>query len=477
MEPGQAVLEARAVSKRYGAVQALKDVSLSVTAGEIHAVLGENGAGKSTLMGVLSGFTVPDAGSVFLKGKPLPVGKPFECRRLGVGMIHQHFTLVPEFTVAENLALARLDSLTRPIRVMDLAEPSLELARQLGWQIQATAKVRSLPVGAQQRVEILKALSGDADVLIFDEPTAALSQDEVRDLFRVLSRLKDAGRAIVLIAHKLAEVLAIADRVTVLRKGVYVAESPVADTNEFQLAEWMVGHLPPGLNKATQSGLKPGLQATDVSVFGDRGEAAVRRVSFEVHRGEILGFGGVDGNGQVELAEALARVRTFQGEMSFQGTDPAVAFIPQDRQIDGLALTMSVKDNLAIGRLPSAIVRRGRLRKWAVELANRFDVRVDSVDDPVGELSGGNQQKVVVARVLDSRPDLLVALNPTRGLDIQATEFVHRSILAARDAGAAVALFSTDLDELAALATRTLFMSSGRLYESSQAVALVGGES
>lgn len=473
MTADQPLLQAKEVSKRYGSVQALDRVSVDFAAGEIHAVLGENGAGKSTLMGALAGFVTPDRGEILLDGTKVPLGRPFECRRLGIGMIHQHFTLIPEFTVAENLALARLDSLVKPLDVRKLSRHALDLADELGWHIAPQARARSLPVGTQQRVEILKALAGDARVLIFDEPTAALSQSEVSDLFRVLRRLKDQGAAIVLIAHKLAEVLAVADRVTVLRKGKWIGSKLTEDTNEFELAEWMVGSLPPGLQKDASHALNPGLVARGLTVKGDRGEPAVRSVNFEIRRGEILGFGGVDGNGQIELAEALAGVRPYEGVI--EGDCKRASYIPQDRQVDGLALTLSIKDNLSIGRTQSPILRAGQLRRKAEELVARFEVAVASIEDPVGALSGGNQQKVVVARVLDSQPDLLVALNPTRGLDIRATEFVHRSILQARDQGTAVALFSTDLDELAALSSRTLFMSSGRLVEASGASALVGG--
>lgn len=475
MSSSEPLLEARSISKSFGVVRALDDVTVAFAPGEIHAVLGENGAGKSTLMGVLAGFVVPDAGATFLNGEALPLGKPFDCKRLGVGMIHQHFTLVPAFSVAENLALAQLDSLWKPLNVNVMAKQALKLADELGWRIDPAAKVRTLPVGTQQRVEILKALAGDADALIFDEPTAALSQDEIRDLFEALRSLRRKGKAIILIAHKLSEVLVVADRVTVLRKGRFVATAAVQDTNELELAEWMVGRLPAGLSRKPTEALLPGLEVERLEVFGDRGEIAVDHISLSIGRGEILGIGGVDGNGQIELAEALAGVRPYEGQIDFEGKEPVLAYIPQDRQKDGLALTMSVKDNLMIGRVGSGFLNRKALSLWAKGLADQYDVRVDSVEDPVGALSGGNQQKVVVARVLDSKPDVLVALNPTRGLDIRATEFVHRSILEARDRGAAVALFSTDLDELAALSTRTLFMNSGRLYDPSGASALVGG--
>lgn len=476
-------LEVRNVGKRYGSVQALADVSATFRAGSIHAVLGENGAGKSTLMGVLSGFVRPDSGVATLDGEPIPTGRPFDCKRFGIELVHQHFTLVPNFTVAENLALARVERLGQAFLAGDCAEPALSLARQLGWEIPGAARVRDLPVGVQQRVEILKTLVGDARVLIFDEPTAVLGADEVEDLFRVLRQLRDRGKVILLIAHKLAEVMAVADEVTVLRRGRKVAESSVAKTHPRQLAEWMVGEVPAVADSATPPPMGPGLTVRGLWVRGDRGEEAVRGLDFEIARGEILGFGGVDGNGQVELAEALARVRPFLGEATFHEEDePTIAYIPQDRQQDGLALGMSIRDNLLITghRDPELskgpVLRSRRVAEWCQGLVERFRIKVGRVSDPASALSGGNQQKVVVSRALARVPDLLIAVNPTRGLDLQATDFVHRQIRAARDAGAAVALISTDLDELAALAGRTVFLGRGELKGGDLADALAGGK-
>jgi simple sugar transport system ATP-binding protein len=461
-------------------VTALDDVSAEFTPGEIHAVLGENGAGKSTLMEIVAGFLMPDRGSVLLDGRPLPLGRPFECKRLGIAMIHQHFTLVPEFTVAENLALARIDRPAGRLDVLDLAGPSLALASRLGWDVKANVKARLLSVGAQQRIEILKAMGGNGDVIIFDEPTAVLSPGEVEDLFRVLRELKSAGKAIVLIAHKLSEVMAIADRVTVLRKGRWVASAPIADVTPGQLAQWMVGTMPEAVAPTPPMPGEVILAVREAVVLGDRREVAVRGVSLEIRRGEILGVGGVDGNGQVELAEAMARIRPLaSGALTIAGA--GVGYIPQDRQADGLAMGMSVADNLLIGGYRSPRLTSGpflavaRIREWVAGLIDRFGIKVDRPDDPVAQLSGGNQQKVVVSRILDAAPDLLVAVNPTRGLDIRATGFVHAAILRARDDGAAVALFSTDLDELSALATRRVFLSRGRLVEGDDAEALLGG--
>jgi general nucleoside transport system ATP-binding protein len=474
------MLTVTSVSKSYGPVTALSDVSATFAPGEIHAVLGENGAGKSTLMGILAGFVVPDRGSVTLDGKEIPYGRPFECKRLGIEMIHQHFTLVPQFTVAENLALARIQGGPRPLSVSASAASGQQLADRLGWSIEPTTKTRALSVGAQQRLEILKALSGDAGVVIFDEPTAVLSPGEVEDLFRVLRELKVLGKTVILIAHKLSEVMAIADRVTVLRRGRWIASRPIDEVTPQQLAEWMVGEMPAPLAAGTQSSGDPKITLSDVVVLGDRREQAVRGVSLTIAKGEILGIGGVDGNGQVELAEALAAIRPIASGSIDRG-DASVGYIPQDRQQDGLAMGMSISDNLLIAghRKPGLargpfLVGKG-ISVWVSSLIERFGIKVGRPADPVASLSGGNQQKVVVSRTLDTTPGLLVAVNPTRGLDIKATEFVHSVLLQARDAGAAIALLTTDLDELAALSTRRVFLSRGQIVEEQDAAALLGG--
>jgi general nucleoside transport system ATP-binding protein len=468
------MLSVRSVSKRFGPVLALDDVTLEFSPGEIHAVIGENGAGKSTLMGILAGFVEPTKGEVTFNGQPLPVGRPFECKKLGIGMVHQHFTLVGELTVAENLALSRVDSVYEALNLTALTRSAMDLAEKLGWQVDPGAKVKDLPVGVQQRIEILKALAGDAEVLIFDEPTAVLSPDEIEDLLRVLQELAGLSKTVILIAHKLREVLAVAQRISVLRRTGLMATVPRAEADERKLAEWMVGELPPELNRPTGAS-EPGLEVQGLWVRGDRGNRAVQDVSLTLSSGEVLGIGGVDGNGQVELAEALAQIRPVEsGTMLWKGgpvDKVAIGYVPQDRHTEGLALRMSVKDNLLIGALErqdlagSRILDSARIGTWAHEIVDRFSIKVDHIDDPVSSLSGGNQQKVVVGRVLDAAPSLLVVVNPTRGLDVRATEFVHRQLLAAKEAGTAVALFSTDLDELAALADRTVFMSGGRLSE------------
>lgn len=474
-------LSATNVSKRYGTLLALDRVSVSFLPGEIHAVLGENGAGKSTLMGVLSGFTAPTEGEVALDGRPIPLGEAFACKQLGIEMIHQHFTLAPEFTVAENLALARLPGLVRSADPLRVASRALDVAKDLGWEIDPKARVRDLSVGVRQRLEILKALSGEAKVLIFDEPTAVLAPDEVADLFRVLRQLRDEGRIVVLIAHKLSEIAAVADRVTVLRRGKWIATVPLSETNTEELARWMVGEMPPRAVLPDSGALRDGLSVEGLVVRGDRGETAVRGVSFEARRGEIFGVGGVDGNGQVELAEALAGVRPpGAGTIRFAG-ERNVGYVPQDRQADALALTMTIEDNLLVTGHRRADLSRGPFlrpkaaRDWAEGLIERFAIKASGPDEYVGSLSGGNQQKVVVSRTFDAAPNLLVVVNPTRGLDVKASAFVHERLREARAGGAAVVLFSTDLDELYALADRAVFMSRGELREDRGAASLVGG--
>lgn len=480
----QPLIAIRGLCKRFGPVQALRNVSASFEAGEVHAVLGENGAGKSTLVNLLAGFLMPDVGSLELDGAPLPLGDPVAIRNMGVAMVHQHFMLVPEFTVAENLALARMGRRFERLEPLERAGASLAMAERLGWTLDPRARTGDLPVGVQQRIEILKALGDDRRVLILDEPTAVLGPDEVEELFRVLRDLRDKGMAILLIAHKLSEVMAVADRATVLRRGEVVATAPIAEVDEATLAAWMVGDVPPRAERTSREtpASFQGLRLSDLQVSGDRGEAAITDLSLDVPQGAIVGIGGVDGNGQVELAEAIVGVRGFSGELVWvPHGEPAVAYIPQSRQKDGLALKMSVLDNLAIAGHQREDMRRGpflrsrALAHWGGELVGQYAIKVGALEDPVGSLSGGNQQKVVVARELDREPDLVVAVNPTRGLDVRAARFVHEQLAQARDRGAAVLLISTDLDELAAMADETYFLLRGRLRSGEGAEAMVGG--
>lgn len=472
-----AEIRAENLSKAYGTVRALAQVSAHFREGEVHAVLGENGAGKSTLMGILAGFIRPDAGNVTLDGQPLPLGQPDLCRKAGIGMVHQHFMLVEDFTVEENLALARLERLAAPLSLEDRAAPGLRLAQELGWPLEPQAKVRDLPVGVRQRLEILKCLADDAPVLILDEPTAVLGPAEVEDLMRVLAQLREGGKTIILIAHKLSEVLAICDRVTVLRKGEFIATAPRAEVTSDQLAEWMVGEVPA---LATRTDSTPGeivLRLDSVTAKGDRGEDALRNLSLTVRAGEIVGIAGVDGNGQVELAEVAAAIRPTLQSPGDRGKN-GVVYIPQDRQSDGLALQMSIFENMLIsGHRRPELTHRGfikirQARNWAEGLRQRFEVKSPSIDDLASGLSGGNQQKVVISRSLDQTPELVICVNPTRGLDLRAAAFVHQCLRDVCARGAGVLLISTDLDEIAALAHVRWFISRGSL--SRDLAAMVG---
>ncbi|MBA4292979.1 heme ABC transporter ATP-binding protein [bacterium] len=461
------LLAVQSVSKAYGSVQALREISAEFFSGEVHAVLGENGAGKSTLMGMIGGFVVPDNGVLVFDGSELPVGKPFEVRGTGIRMVHQHFMLVPQLTVRENFALAQLEGGVRRLDADRLAQDAVEIGQKLGWEVDLDARAGELQVGAQQRVEILKALAGEARVLILDEPTAVLSPAEVDELFGVLRALTSQGVAVLLIAHKLSEVMAVADRVTVLRRGEFVASCLIGETNRDQLAEWMVGEMPEPPEIRDREFGEVVVRGEGIRAKDDRGVEVVCGIDLEVRAGEILGVGGVDGNGQVELAEVLAGVRMFSGQL--EGIDE-VGYIPQDRQSDGLALGMSIEENMLLGSMPKEVfsgifVLPGKVRNRAHQLIEEFQIKFGSAGDSAGSLSGGNQQKIVAARTLSQKPRVVVAVNPTRGLDLKATDYVHSRLLQAADEGAAVFLFSTDLDELAALADRTVYMDRGRFTE------------
>ena len=487
------LLQMRGITKRYGATVALNDVAFDAQAGQIHALLGENGAGKSTLMQILSGLTRPDSGQILLHGKPVALDSPREARTSGIAMVHQHFTLVPAFTVAENLALDRpAESKFGAYFAQAAARAALARAETLGWKLNPGARVSEISVGTQQRIEIVKALATDANLLIFDEPTAVLSRQEIEELFRVLRTLRDEGKAVVLIAHKLAEILAVADEVTVLRRGVRVANAPVAVTDAPMLAAWMVGEgasigvRVSGVGEqkteaAEQSKIqnpksKIAFSAVNLSVRGDRGEMAIEGLNLEVGAGEILGIGGVDGNGQAELAEALVGLRAIAtGAMRWNGGDfrpgvaPKAGYIPQDRRRAGLAVTMTIEENLLLEAAQSReyrvgpFLKRRALRILAADLIQQFDIRTPSALLPASALSGGNQQKIVVARALHANPDWIVAMNPTRGLDIGAIRFVHAQLRQARERGAAVVLISTDLDEIFALSDHAAILANGKL--------------
>ena len=475
-------LELKGITKRFGSLVANDRIDLSVAPGQVHALLGENGAGKTTLMNVLYGLMQPDEGEILIDGKAVQFHSPGDAIAAGIGMVHQHFMLVPVFTVAENVTLGIEE--TRRSGLLDrrkTRQDVRELSRRYGLEVDPDALVENLPVGIQQRVEIVKALVREATVLILDEPTAVLTPAETEDLFRIIRQLKDGGRSIVFISHKLKEVQAIADTITVLRRGKVVGQRPPG-TTEDELASLMVGR--DVQLRVSKEAAKPGdvvLDVADLTVADESGRIWVNGVSFQVRAGEILGMAGVQGNGQTELCEALMGLRpTSSGQVTLNGRDlthatprqrlhAGVAYVPEDRQEDGLVGDFSVANNMVLDtydRPPYASGIRLNLDAIASNAAERvteFDVRTTSVDAFVGTLSGGNQQKVILARELGREHKVLVASQPTRGLDVGSIEFVHRRIVEQRDKGLAVLIVSAELDEIYALADRIAVMYEGKI--------------
>jgi general nucleoside transport system ATP-binding protein len=457
-------------------------IDLTVEPGEIHALLGENGAGKSTLMNVLYGLLQPDEGEIVVDGKTVRFRNPGDAIAAGIGMVHQHFMLVPVFTVAENIMLGaeptgplgRLDRSAARARVV-------EVSQRYGLPVDPDATVADLPVGVQQRVEIVKALVREVDLLILDEPTAVLTPQETDELLDVMRTLRDAGKSIVFITHKLKEVKAIADRITVVRRGAIVGTAR-PDASEDELASLMVGRtVKLRVDKEPARPGDPVLTVSDLVVYDERGHRAVDGVSFEVRAGEVLGIAGVQGNGQTELIEAVMSLRPLTaGRVAVLGKDvthsdtketleAGVGYVPEDRSVDGLIKTFSVAENLILDQYDRPPYARGlALRPAAIaasakERIAEFDVRTSSADTPVGTLSGGNQQKVIVARELAREVKLLIAAQPTRGVDVGSTEFIHARVIRERDQGAAVLLVSSELDEIFALADRIAVMYGGRI--------------
>jgi len=480
--PGTTVLELRGITKRFGDFTANDRIDLDVRAGEVHALLGENGAGKSTLMNCLYGLYRPDEGEIVLEGVTQHFTSSADAIRAGIGMVHQHFMLIPVMTVTENIVLANEP---RHGAFMDMAEAErrvADLADRYDLPVDPTARVEDIGVGMQQRAEILKALYRDARLLVLDEPTAVLSPQEALELFEVLRDLRGRGTAIILITHKLDEVLEIADRVSVLRRGVKVDTIPAAGATERGLAELMVGR--EVLLEVAKTPARPGdpvLEVQDLHVTDDRHLEAVRGVSLAVRAGEIVGIAGVDGNGQAQLVEAIAGMRhASAGTITIDGRDitrasprsathAGVAHVPEDRHEHGLVLGFTLAENGVLhdyNRPP--IGRRGfldldEMNERAATYIKRYDVRGGGPATPAAALSGGNQQKFILAREIDSDPRLILASQPTRGLDVGAIEFVHRRLIEQRDAGRALLLVSFELDEILSLADRILVLYEGRI--------------
>jgi general nucleoside transport system ATP-binding protein len=503
--PGETpALELRGITKRFGSLVANDAIDFELRRGEIHALLGENGAGKSTLMNVLYGLHHPDEGEIRLDGEPVTIDSARKAIGLGIGMVHQHFMLVPVMTVAENLVLG-----TEPRRpdgrldYKEAARRTRELSEQYGLAVRPEAKVEDLGVGAQQRVEILRALFRGAKVLVLDEPTAVLTAQESQDLFRVLRTLKADGTSIVFISHKLNEVLDVADRVTVLRRGKKIDTVPTEGATERSLATLMVGRdVLLQVEKPEHTPGEPVLEVRDLHVVDDRGLPAVSGVDLEVRAGEIVGLAGVDANGQSELIEAITGLRTVESgqvivagrEVTGRGPremiDAGVGCIAEDRHRRGLVLQFDLSENIGLHeyRRPGVSKRWGwlsprTLADRARGLLQQYDVRGGDTETLASSLSGGNQQKVVIARELSANPKVLIAAQPTRGLDVGAIEFVHRRLVEERDAGRAILLVSLELEEIRSLSDRALVIYEGEIVaeldpsasEEDFGVAMTGG--
>ncbi|MFN8590262.1 MAG: ABC transporter ATP-binding protein [Thermomicrobiales bacterium] len=481
LTPAPPAVEMRGIVKRFPGVVANDGIELSVRKGEIHALLGENGAGKSTLMNILFGLYHPDEGEIRVDGQPVRFANARDAVRAGLAMVHQHFMLIPRFTVTENVILGSEGDQIVLDRV-DAAKRVAALGERYGLVVDPHATVATLPVGMQQRVEIVRALYQGGTTLILDEPTALLTPQEVDELYVVLNRLRESGDTIIFITHKLREVAAISDRVTVIRRGRTIGTRETADTTSAELAEMMVGRaVSLRVERPLAHPGEPVLVARDLVASGKGGQHAVDGISLEVRRGEILGICGVEGNGQAELIEILSGLRKpDRGTVHLKGNDVTatgpnprrrlgLSYIPEDRHGRGLVLPFSLTENVLLGNASAAPFSRGgridygATRALTERLMRTFDVRAPLPETPAGALSGGNQQKLIIARELHREPDALLAVQPTRGLDVGAIEFVHKQLVAERDKGRGVLLISFDLDEVIDLSDRILVIYGGRI--------------
>ncbi|MEK6408977.1 MAG: ABC transporter ATP-binding protein [Acidobacteriota bacterium] len=480
-QPKYAV-EMRGITKRFGEVLANDHISLAIPDRSIHAIIGENGAGKSTAMNILYGFYAADEGEILIDGKPRAIDKPGDAIKLGLGMVHQHFMLVEPLTVTENIVLGAEPTSGLAIDYRKARARVREISGQYGLKIEPDARIADLSVGQQQRVEILKTLYRGARILILDEPTAVLTPQEVAEMFAILRSLRDQGKTIVIITHKLAEVLALSDNITVMRDGKVVGNLPTTEATAEGLARLMVGReVLLRVKKEEAKPRDPVLSVRGLKLRGAEGNAILDDVSFEVRGGETLGIAGVEGNGQTELIEVLAGLRkASEGEVLLEGTridelDPrqrkrrGIAHIPEDRHRRGLLLTFDLAANSILGVhrdrpiSGAVLLNHDVIVERAERLVREYDVRPPNITLPARALSGGNQQKLIVAREFDIKPRLILVAQPTRGVDIGATEFIHRKLIELRDAGAAVLLVSAELDEVLSLSDRVVVIYEGRI--------------
>ncbi|MEA3336535.1 MAG: ABC transporter ATP-binding protein [Chloroflexota bacterium] len=485
MSTSSLALEMRGVTKRFPGVIANDNVDFQLKKGDIHALLGENGAGKSTLMNILYGLYTPDEGQIFLNGQQVTIESPADAIDYGIGMVHQHFMLIPVMTVAENITLGEeVTTIGGILEPKEAAEQISELSSQFGLEVDPYALVADLSVGVQQRVEIIKALYREANILILDEPTAVLTPQEIEELFKVMRSLTDQGKSIIFITHKLKEVFAVADSITVLRNGKVVGSTTPAEATEKSLAAMMVGR--EVLLRVPKEEAHPGkeiLEVRNLQALDDRDHMALNGLSFVVQEGEVLGIAGVQGNGQTELVEVLTGLRaSLNGQVLVAGADmtnvkpravieQGVAHIPEDRHEFGMVDSYPVADNLVLCNyyLPpyarGVIMNEKAIAETAEQLVEEFDIRTPSIYTAGGSLSGGNQQKMVVARELSRPIKLLIAAQPTRGVDVGSIEFIHRRIIEQRDQGVAVLLVSAELDEIMSLSDRIAVMYHGQIMD------------
>lgn len=479
-----AIIEMKGIGKSFPGVRANDNINLTVNQGEIHVLLGENGAGKSTLMNILYGLYTPDEGEIYVKGKPVKISNPNVAISLGIGMVHQHFMLVPPFTVAENIILGLEPKSGLKLDMGKAIKDVNELSKKYELHVDANAKIQDITVGMQQRVEILKTLYRGAEILILDEPTAVLTPQEIQELGIILKSLINQGKSIILITHKLKEVMAMSDIVTIIRRGKVIDTVKTSQTNIEELAEKMVGRkVSLTIDKNEAKIGAPVLQVKGVKALDNRGLEAVKGVDFEVRSGEILGIAGVDGNGQNELVQTITGLRkALEGDLTINDKnitnkspkeiiDCGIGYVPEDRHKRGLVLDFSISENSILGSHRSVKFKKNlgldyrKIREHAKNLIKLYDVRTPNEKVSAKSLSGGNQQKLIIAREFDREPSLLIASQPTRGLDVGAIEFVHKRLIEQRDKGKAVLLVSLELDEVMALSDRIAVMYDGKIVD------------